>query len=326
MKCPLRYLLSISVALLFTLPAAAQPNTAPDFPVGRFADGKSYQLSDYRGKVVVLFFYESECPSCKASIPERNEVVKAFEGKPVKFIAVGASDSLDSVTGYGRETGLKMPIFADNLGLMEARYGQKMSLKNIWQFRVIGPDGTIVGFTMDKATIEKALEKAAWKYDPKDYDPKLKAALEAFEWNQWDAGMKLLAPLRRSTVKPVAESANKLYDALKTEADGWKLEAEKVAETDPVAAYDLYTKITSFFLTEASFKGALEAKQKLAANKSVVAELTARKAFAVLNTGITTSTPNQKAQVVTQLQTFVKKYSGTPTGDKVAALAKELEK
>ena len=212
MKFRLHHALATLVIISAAIaPAAAQPKAgdeAPDFPAGLFADGKSYHINDYRGKVVVLFFYESECPRCKGSIPERNEIVKAFEGKPVKFLAVGAGDSLNSTVGYGRETKLQMPIFADNLSLMEARYGQKMSLQNIWQVRVIGPDGKIVGNAMDKPTIERALEKAAWKYDPKEYDPKLKSALEAFEWNQWEAGMKLLAPLRRSATKALAESAN----------------------------------------------------------------------------------------------------------------------
>src|SRR4051794_14020341 len=112
----MRYLLPLTITLMFAWPAPAQPkpgDTAPDFPLGTFSDGKSYQVSDFRGKVVVLFFYESMCPRCKGSIPERNDVVKAFEGKPVKFIAVGASDTLDSVMNYSRETKLQMPIFAD---------------------------------------------------------------------------------------------------------------------------------------------------------------------------------------------------------------------
>jgi peroxiredoxin len=330
MKCvPLLYLAPLALALLSAGPAAAQPklgDVAPDFPVGLFSDAKSYQLSDSRGKVVVLFFYESQCPRCKAAIPERNEVVKAFEGKPVKFIAVGASDSLDSVLSYGRETKLQMPIFVDNLGLMEARYGQKLSLQNIWQFRVIGPDGKIVGFDMNKATIEKALEKAVWKYDPKDYDPKLKPALDALEWNQWDSGLKALAPLRRSTSKPVSESANKLYDVLKKEADEWKAEADKIAEADPVKAYDLYARIATHFPTEPAFKDVPDAKRKLALNKAVTAELNARKSFVQLSPVITAATPGQKAQVLQQAQAFVKKFSGTPTGDKVAALFSELEK
>ena len=326
---PLAYLACLAAVAVASVPAVAQPkagDAAPEFPLGLFADGKTYQLSDFKGKAVVLFFYESECPRCKGAIPERNEVVKAFEGKPVKFLAVGASDTLASTVNYGRETKLQMPIFADSLGLMESRYGTKLSLQNIWQFRVIGPDGKISGYSMDKATIERALEKAAWKYDPKDYDAKLKPALEAFEWNQWDAGTKLLTPLRRSPTKAVAESANKLYAALKTEAEGWKTEAEGLAESDPVKAYDLYSRITANFPGEPIAKDVAAAKQKLALNKTVLAEATARKAYAQLGTAIAGATPAQKAEVAKQLQAFAKKYPGTPSGEKASAAAKELEK
>lgn len=310
-------------------PAVAQPkagDAAPEFPLGLFADGKSYQMSDFKGKVVVLFFYESDCPRCKGSIPERNEVVKAFEGKPVKFIAIGASDTLASVTGYGRETKLQMPIFADSMGLMEARYGLKISLQNIWQFRVIGPDGTISGNSMDKATIERSLEKAAWKYDPKDYDAKLKLALDAFEWNQWDAGTKLLTPLRRSPTKALAESANKLYAALKVEAEAWKTEAEGHAESEPAKAYELYSRITANFPGEAISKEVGAAKQKLSLNKIVLAEATARKAYAQLGTVAAGAVPAQKAELAKQLNAFAKKYPGTPSAEKASAAAKELEK
>jgi hypothetical protein len=32
--------------------------TAPDFPPGSFTDGAAYRLSDLKGKVVVLYFFE----------------------------------------------------------------------------------------------------------------------------------------------------------------------------------------------------------------------------------------------------------------------------
>lgn len=323
-----RFLPLVLVALS-ALPAAAQPKAggeAPDFPPGQFSDGRTYSLADLRGKAVVLFFYESQCPRCKGAIPERNDVVKAFEGKPVKFFAVAAGDPLASAVGYGRETSLQMPIFADSLGLMEARYGQKISLQNIWQFRVIGPDGKLVGYDMGKATIERALAGAAWKYDPADYDPKLRLALDAFETNNWEAGVKLLAPHRRSSTKPLAESANKLYDAVKKEADGVKAEAEAAAEGDPVKAYDLYAKVAAAFPTDAVGKEALAAKNKLAGTKALTAELAARKAYAPLAGTLANGSPGQKAQFAAQLQPFLKKHAGTPTAAKVADLVKELEK
>jgi len=138
--------------------------------------------------------------------------------------------------------------------------------------------------------------------------------------------MKLLGPLRRSGTKAVVESANKLYDVLKKEAEGWKAEAETLTGSDPVSAYDLYTKVAAHFPTEAFGKAAADAKQKLATNKAVAAELAARKAYTQLTAGITAAGPHQKVQVLQQLKVFLKKHGDTPTGNKVAALAKELEK
>lgn len=324
-----RYCLALGVCLLAVSPAPGQGKfgeEAPEFPPGMFTDGSRYQLSDLRGKVVVLFFYESTCPRCKKAIPERNDVVKAFEGEPVKFIAIGASDTWDDVTNYVRETKLAMPVFADSVGIMETRYGQKMSLNNIWQFRVIGPDGKIVGYDMNKETIKKALEKAKWKYDPKDYDVKVRPAVEAFEWAQWDAGMKLLTPLRKSSTKPVAESANKLHDALKKEAEEWKAEAEKLTEDDPLKAYDLYSRISRLFPGEALAKDVADPLRKLGATKMVTAELAARKAYEQISNGISKMTPDQKKALAQQMQGLAKKHSGTATGDRLDALAKELEK
>jgi peroxiredoxin len=323
------FVLALGAVALTSSPARPQGKvgeTAPDFPPGVFSDSMRYQLSDCRGKVVVLFFYESQCPRCKGSIPERNQIVKSFEGKPVKFIAVGASDPIGDVAAYISETKIAMPVFVDNLGLMETRYGQKMSLDNIWQMRVIGPNGKIVAYDMNKETIEKALKGASWKYDPKDYDPKLKSALDAFEWSQWEAGMKLLSPLRRSAMKPVADSANKLYEALKKEAMTWKEEAATIAQQDPVKAYDQYTRIMTLFPSESFAKDLFEPKKKLAGLKAVESELTARKAFEKIGAAMPRMTPEQKKQLAQQLQAFVKKYDGTPIAGKALALAKELEK
>jgi len=58
----------------------------------------------------------------------------------------------------------------------------------------------------------------------------------------------------------------------------------------------------------------------------MAAELGARKAYAAVVAGMAAAAPNQKAAVLQQVQAFVKKHGGTPTGEKGAELAKELEK
>src|SRR3954463_13531883 len=86
----------------------SRATSAPDFPPGSFNDGGHYKLSDFEGKVVVLFFYEQDCPTCRGLIPKRNEVVDQFKKKPVKFLAVAPGDTLIDTIGYQKSTHLKM--------------------------------------------------------------------------------------------------------------------------------------------------------------------------------------------------------------------------
>ena len=301
---------------------AGQP--APDFPPGTFSDGGQYRLSDLKGKVVVLFFFESKCPRCRASIPERTAVVKAMQGKPVLFLAVGANINQAEALKYQRETGLAMPIFADGLGTMQARYGFKISLQNIWQMRVIGPDGIVRDYNMTVEAINKVLDKVMIerKFNVADYNPKLSPVVECFEFDQYVLGLRALAPLRQSANKPLAESALKLFEVAKTEGEKWKTEAAAAAASEPLKAYDLYSKIANAFLTDELGKAASASAKKLATDEKIATELAGRKAFAQLNLGQTTALNRQS--VLQSCQIIAKKYPGTPTADRATEFAKEL--
>ena len=218
-----------------------------------------------------------------------------------------------------------MPIFADSLGLMEQRYGQKISLEsNIWQFRVIGPDGKIAGYEMDVKQIEKVAANVEWTYRGKGYDSKLDPAIDCFEWKQYVKGMKLLAPLRRSLNKSVAASADKLYAAIKEEGKQWKAEADKLAKENPIRAYDLYTQVSNVFVGDELAKAVNTPLLQLMADKTVSNELAARRMFNPFNTTVVRMVPEQRKQAVLFCKSVVKKFPGTPTAEKAAALAKEL--
>ena len=45
-----------------------------------------------KGKGVVLWFYEEQCPSCRKKWPDMYAVAKKFEGEPVVFIAVNSGN------------------------------------------------------------------------------------------------------------------------------------------------------------------------------------------------------------------------------------------
>jgi peroxiredoxin len=304
--------------------AGKQGERAPDFPPGAFNDGGRYQLADYEGKVVVLFFYEKDCPTCRGKIPERNAVVKQYQGKPVRFFAVAAGDTLQQAKAYAGGTKLAMPVFADPLSLMEKRYGQTISLQNIYQFRVIAPDGTVSGYRMEPGDIDKALERVELKYKPDDYHAKVRPAVELFEWNQHPAGMKALKGLLKHKDKEVADSAAKLLEAVKEEANQWIADADAAAAEEPVKAYDLYTKVASAFGTDDVAKKATDALKKLKTNDAVKKELDARKMFDKVVNVMAMATPKQRGEIAKFAAGIAKKYPETPTAKKAEELQKEL--
>ena len=321
-----RAVIVAAMTLCLTLSARGAGNygeMAPEFPPGAFTDGQKYQLSDFAGKVVVLFFYEKDCPGCRRLIPQRNEVVRQYEGKPVKFFAVAAGDTLPQARSYAGSTRLAMPVFADSLSLMERRYGMSISLQNIYQFRVIGPDGKVAGYRMEPADIDKALQRVQLKYDPEQYHPRLRPALEMFEWNQHAAGMKLLRPMLNHADAELAASANKLLESIKEEANEWLSEADAAAEEDPLLAFDLYSKVSSALMPDELAKQAAEKARKLQTHEQVKAELEARKMFERVSGALAAATP-KPADAIKFAAEIVRKYPDTPTGQKAQALQAEL--
>jgi peroxiredoxin len=69
-----------------TLPANRKP--APAFQLVT-EDGTKMQISDYRGKVVLLNFWATDCGGCLLEIPSFIELEKAYKDKG--FTAVGVS-------------------------------------------------------------------------------------------------------------------------------------------------------------------------------------------------------------------------------------------
>ena len=239
------------------------------------------------------------------------------------FFAVAAGDTLADAKQYAGQTRMAMPAFADALSLMEARYGQQISLNNIHQTRVIDPTGKIVEYRFEEASIEKALADAKWKFkgeaDHKTLDP----AVRLLEWGRYAEGIQKLKPFLKR--KDTAASAQKIYDQVKAEVQGWVKEADDCKGSDAVKAYDLYARAAAAFnKTEEPGTTAAAGMKALGEDKAVKSELAARKAFAKVDGALTKATAQQKGEVARFCHDIVKKHPGTPTADKARSLAQEL--
>jgi thiol-disulfide isomerase/thioredoxin len=70
---------------------------APDIN-GADADGRAFNLSEFRGKVVVLTFSGNWCGPCRSMYPEERELVTAFKDKPFALLSVNTDKSRETLT------------------------------------------------------------------------------------------------------------------------------------------------------------------------------------------------------------------------------------
>lgn len=315
-----------AVLVLVLTAQTAGATQAPDFPPGVFTDGKFYSLEQLRGQVVVLFFYEQGCPSCARKIPDRNKVVEQFRGKPVTFIAVAAGDSSSEAAAYVKRTGLNMPVFADKLSLMEKLYNIKISFNNIYQFRVIDPDGKIAGFVMDAPTINRALAKvkpvaAEQAYNPDDYEEALKPVVELLNADEHEDALDGLRRPLRDRDETLKASAQALQAAILAQAQGWVEQADQIVEADPFEARRLYTKASELFPREAFAKDVRKKLTLLKSNQMIKDEAAAREMYIKMVRAIDKMKPQQASELVAYAKKISEKYPETPTGNRCAKLA-----
>jgi cytochrome c biogenesis protein CcmG, thiol:disulfide interchange protein DsbE len=92
-------------------PAPAMGHPAPDFKLTTVT-GETVTLAALRGKPVVLNFWATWCPPCRAELPELQAASQRYRGQ-LDIIGVNQAEPADGVTAFAQQFGLTFPIPLD---------------------------------------------------------------------------------------------------------------------------------------------------------------------------------------------------------------------
>jgi thiol-disulfide isomerase/thioredoxin len=95
------FLSTVALAALGpTLPLRAAPAAPGHALAGNTLEGQRYELAQDAGKVVLVFFWSTDCAVCRDKMPELRANYEAWRDKPFQLVAVSLDRSLAAVREY----------------------------------------------------------------------------------------------------------------------------------------------------------------------------------------------------------------------------------
>src|SRR3990172_4941010 len=113
---------------------------APDFSLPRLGGAEPVQLSDLRGRVVLLNFWATWCKPCEDEMPAMQRLYAALGGSGLELLAVSVDETPGEVESFRDRLGLAFPILLDP----EQRVAHAYQTFRFPETLLIGADGSVV--------------------------------------------------------------------------------------------------------------------------------------------------------------------------------------
>ncbi len=144
----LKMLKKIYPFFLFLFLFAACSSPEDGIPAGEEApeiravdlDGKMISLADYRGKVLMLYFWADFCPACKKEFPATQAYYENLKGADFEILAINVAQKRQISADFREEYQAKFPMIADLGSEISGAYG----VKNLPVVYFISPEGKII--------------------------------------------------------------------------------------------------------------------------------------------------------------------------------------
>ncbi len=134
--------------------------SAPDFLLNDIR-GRGWNLSDLRGKVVLVNFWATWCPPCREKLPDLQALYEGLPREKFEILAILNNDDPRLAEALAAKIGLTFPILTDPGSKVATSFG----LTGVPETFIIDPDGILRG---------KILGPRSWN------SPKVRKMLEQY--------------------------------------------------------------------------------------------------------------------------------------------------
>ena len=114
---------------------------APDFAL-KSLKGSQVSLADFKGKVVLLDFFSTWCPPCRAAVPVLQDLEAKYKDKGLEVISIDEQESQSLVRDYAKEMRYTALMLLDEDGSA----GDKYKVNGLPTFVIIDQKGKVAAY------------------------------------------------------------------------------------------------------------------------------------------------------------------------------------